>query len=342
MIVKDVLQTLKAKQYSPVYLLHGKESYFIDQITQFVEDNVLQEHEKSFNQLTFYGKETDAKTIIDASSRYPMMAERQVILLKEAQAMRTFNDLIHYLKKPVPTTLLVICYKHKRLDSRTALGKLAKASEDIILFESKPKYDNEIPSWIESYLQKLNLQIDPKASSLIAEYLGTDLGKVSNELDKLALNLPKGSNVQTDHVQEYIGISKDYNVFELTDALAARNSAKVFRIVSYFAQNPTKHPMVLTLGALINYFSKLYLAFPKKQLGDMELAKALGAKPRNEYAAAFQVKKYRVAFKHYGFPQILQIIALLKEFDLKAKGVDNPSTPGGELLRELAVRILNV
>jgi len=214
---QEIIKSIRAKQYKPVYFLHGPESYYIDLISKYIEDNVLSEAEKSFNQLVFYGKDSDAKTIIDAASRYPMMSSHQVIFLKEAQEMKGLQDLQPYIEKAVPTTILVVCYKHRKLDARTRLAKALKANA--VLFESKKLYDNQLPDWITAYLKSKKMSIDPKASQLIAEYLGTNLSKIVNELDKLVINLPPGTAVNEKHIQENIGISKDFNVFELQKAL---------------------------------------------------------------------------------------------------------------------------
>lgn len=333
MTYSEILKSLRAKQYKPVYFLHGAESYFIDAISKYVEDNVLSEGEKSFNQLVFYGKDADAKTIIDAASRYPMMAPYQVILLKEAQEMRTLSDLLPYLKKAVPTTILVICHKHKKLDARTKFGKTVK--EHAVVFESKPLYDNQVADWIVDYLKSKKFGIQTSAAQLIGEYLGTNLSKVVNELDKLVINLPAGTTVDEKNVQDNIGISKDYNVFELQRALGARDVVKANRIINYFIANPKKNPLVLLVGTLYNYFSKVYMLHFLRHSADRELLPIL--KLRSEYF----LKEYRMAARNYNLPRIKKVIHLLKEYDLRSKGVDNDSTKEGELMKELVWKILH-
>ena len=247
---QDLLKDLKKKAYQPVYLLHGTESYFIDAATKYFEDNVLSEGEKAFNYTVMYGKDADARTLIDTASRYPMMAPYQLLILKEAQDMKTLKDLQAYCGKPVPTTILVICHKHKKLDTRTKFGKVLKAKA--VVFESSKVYDNQIGAWIEDYLQTKKLRVEPNATELMAEYLGTNLSKVANELDKLVINLAEGSTITPQIVQDNIGISKDYNVFELQDAIGVRNVLKANRIINYFIANPKKNPLVVVVATLYN------------------------------------------------------------------------------------------
>lgn len=327
-IIKDV----KAKKYAPVYLLHGTETFYIDKISKFIEENVLTEGEKSFNQTIFYGKDTEHKTLIDTCSRYPMMASHQVVILKEAQAMKTLKELLPYIEKPVPSTILVICFKHKKFDGRTKFGKTIKKSA--VVFESKPLYDNQVPDWIQSYLQDKKLKITPPAAALVAEHLGTDLSKISNELDKLAINIAAGTEVNEKHIQEHIGISKEYNVFELQKALGSKNVAKANRIINYFISNPKKSPLVVVVSTLFNFFSKVYLIHFLKNKPEREMMNAL--KVRH----AFFLKDYKLAARNYPFAQSQKVIAILKEYDLKSKGVERVNTTEGELMKEMIFKIM--
>ena len=252
----QILKELKSKQYRPIYFLHGEESYFIDEISHYIEKNVLSESEQAFNQTILYGKDVDHLAILDTARRYPMMSPYQVVLLKEAQDMRTLPELLSYIEKPMESTLFVICYKHKRYNFNSKFGKALK--KHAVVFESKPLYDNQVPGWISIYLKSRKLRITPKAAELIAEYLGADLSKVANELDKLAINLPPGTEVNDQHIEANIGISKDYNIFELQRALGQRDVLKANRIINYFAANPRKNPMPVLIGALYSYFSKVY------------------------------------------------------------------------------------
>ncbi len=338
---EEIIQAIKQKDYKPVYFLHGEESYYIDLIAKYIEENVLNEAEKGFNLITLYGKEVDFKNVVDNARRYPMMAQYQVVFLKEAQEMRTLSDLQSYVEQPSPSTLLVICHKHKRLKFNTKFGKAVK--KNAVVFEAKKLYDNQIPSWINDYLSQKGLSIDGSASALVAEYLGTDLSKISNELDKLVLNVSKGTKISTTHIQDNIGISKDYNVFELQEALGNKNQQKAQRIVFHFAANEKKNPFPLVVGTLYNFFSKTFATHQFKQLNDLDLAKGLGFYPKNAYAATYQVKKYRSAMKNYPISKLHQIFTLLRVYDLKSKGLnfDTTGKESGALLKELIYKILN-
>ncbi len=332
MTYQELIKSLKNKEYKPVYFLHGDEAYYIDKVSNYLEKSVLSEGERAFNQLVLYGKDTDAKSLIDTASRYPMMAPHQLVVLKEAQDMRSLNDLQLYIEKAVPTTILVICFKYKKFDKRT---KFAKAIvKHAVVFESKKLYDNKMPDWIQTYLKGKKLQIEPAATALIAEYLGTDLSKVANELDKLSINLPAGTMVNPALVQEHIGISKDYNVFELQNALGSRNIPKAQRIVNYFISNPKNNPLVVVVSTLYNFFSKVYIAHSLRGSSDRELSTALGLR------SDFFLKDYKQAMRNFNKPRTEKVIAVLREYDLKSKGVDNVSTPPGELMRELVLKIL--
>ena len=330
---QDIIKDLRSKKYQPVYFLHGQEAYYIDKISDFIENNVLTEAEKSFNQMILYGKDTDFKTLIDTASRYPMMASHQVVILKEAQEMKTLKELQPYIEKPVPTTILVICHKHKKFDGRTSFAKAVK--KNAVVFESKRVYDNKMGDWVQQYLKTKQLQISPAAAELIAEYLGTNLSHVANELDKLSINLPKGTKITEDHVQENISIHKEYNVFELQKALGARNSVKANRIVNNFIANSKKNPLVMVTGSLYNYFSKVYMLYFLKQASEREVLSKLNL--RSEWF----LREYKMAARNYSGAQMQNILHVLKEYDLKSKGVDSDNTPEGELLREMVFKILN-
>lgn len=333
MTYKEIIKSLKEKQFKPVYFLHGAESYYIDAISSYIEKKVLSEGERSFNQTIFYGKDTDPKTLIDTASRYPMMAPYQVVILKEAQEMKKLADLQPYLAKAVPTTILVICHKHKKFDARTKFAK--KVKEHALVFESKPLYDNQVPDWINDYLRDKKMKINPAGSQLIAEYLGSKLSNIANELDKLSINLPAGTEINEKHIQDNIGISKDYNVFELQRALGGKNVLKANRIVNYFIANPRKNPLVVVVGILYNYFSKVYMLHFLRNSPDREVSKAL--KLRSDYF----LREYKMAARNYPLSKTTRVIGLLKEYDLKSKGVNNDSVPEGELLKELIYKVLH-
>ncbi|MFK8007058.1 MAG: DNA polymerase III subunit delta [Saprospiraceae bacterium] len=333
MTYPQIIKELKAKKYAPIYLLHGTESYYIDKISKYIEDNVLTEGEKSFNQTIMYGKDTDHKTLIDTCSRYPMMASHQVVILKEAQEMKSLKELLPYIERPVHTTILVLCFKHKKFDGRTKFGKLVK--QKALIFESKKLYDNQIPDWIQSYLKDKKLSISPSAAALVAEYLGENLSKVSNELDKLAINLAPGTEVNEKHIQEQIGISKEYNVFELQKALGTKNVVKSNRIINYFISNPKKNPLVVVVGTLFNFFSKVYLTHFLKNSSEREMMEKLGVRH------AFFLKDYKLAARNYPYQQSQNVISILKEYDLKSKGVDRVNATEGDLMKEMVFKILH-
>lgn len=333
---QQILQDLKKGNYQPIYFLHGEESYFIDVIVDYIDAHVLDEGQKAFNHTVLYGKETDHKTVVDVARRFPMIAPYQVVLLKEAQEMKSLKDLLTYVQNPAPTTILVIAHKHKKLNLNSTFGKALKAKA--VVLEAKPLYDNQVPDWIVSYLKGKKLQIDLPNAQLIGEYLGADLSKISNELDKLALNLDAGTAVTTKDIEQNIGISKDYNVFELQRALAGRDVKKANQIVQYFVANPKKNPLPMVMGALYNYFSKVYMLSFLKKSSEKEVLEALSLR------SAFFLKDYRLAERNYRRADLERVFEILREYDMKSKGVDYNATgkEEGGLIREMAWRILHV
>ena len=334
--MEEILRDIRAKKFAPIYFLHGEEPFFIDQIQDAVEHGVLSEAERGFNQTILYGKDVDHLALLDYLRRYPMMSERQVVILREAQEMKGLTELASYTENPMPTTVFVVCHKHKKFDMRTKLGKALQHKADVI--ESKKLYDNQTPDWIIAYCKSNRLGIEPGAAALLAEYLGTDLSKIANELDKLTLNLPAGTLVTPAHVQEYVGISKEYNVFELQKAFAGRDLPKIARIEQYFAANIRKNPLIVTISSLYAYFSKVYMLHYLKGSPDAEALKAL------DLRSDWFLKEYKLAANHYTLPQVMAIIGLLKQYDLRAKGVDNDTTSNGEeaLMKELFWQMLHV
>ena len=334
MSFEQIISDLKNKIYKPIYFLSGEEIYFIDLITKYIHDNVLTDAEKSFNQTVLYGKETEISTVINTAKRFPMMANHQVVIVKEAQNIKKIEDLIHYAENPLQSTLLVINYKYKTLDKRKKLYKII--NEKGILFESKKLYENEVPSWINAYLKNKNRTIDPSAGMLLTEYLGNNLSKIANELDKLIITLPEGEfNITTTHIERNIGISKDYNNFELHKALTQKNVLKANRIVNYFGANPKDNPFTLTISTLYHFYSKvLTYHFIKDKRDRRSVAATLKVNP-------FFVGDYEKAAKNYNPKKTVEIISLLREYDLKSKGYQNVSTSHGELLKELVYKILH-
>lgn len=335
MTFEQIVASIKKKKFKPVYFLHGTEPYFIDAISDLIEERLLTESEKAFNQLILYGKESNHLEVVDQARRYPMMSQYQLVLLKEAQEMKSLKELEGYIQSPTPSTVLVICHKHKKLNMNTAFGKKLKANA--VVFESKALYDNQVPDWITKYLKKKKLTISPPAAGIIAEYLGTKLSKIVNELDKLAINLAPGSEITPKEVETHIGISKDYNVFELQRAITQRDVLKANRIVRYFAANPKKGPMPVVVSSLYNFFSKVYMLHFLRNLSDQEVLKALNLR------SAWFLKEYRLAARNFNRLKTEGVIDILKEYDLKSKGVgfNNTGKPEGDLLKEMIWKLLH-
>ncbi len=329
----QILKDLKNKVYHPVYFLTGEETYYIDLISDYIENNVLDGAEKDFNQTILYGKESDIVTIISEAKRYPMMANHNVVIIKEAQHLsREIDKLETYLDQPTPTTILVFCYKYKKIDGRKAFGKTLKKKS--VYFEAKKLYDNQVPEWITSYLKNKNYIITPQAALLIADFLGTDLGKIVNELEKLTINVPEGNEITPDTVETNIGISKDFNNFELNKALGSKDILKANKIICYFAKNEKDHPLVVTIGLMYSFFTNILKFHYTKDKSRNNVAAVLRVSP-------FFVSEYETAAQNYPIRKSVKIIEYLRDYDLKSKGVNNASTSNSELLKELVFKILH-
>jgi DNA polymerase-3 subunit delta len=330
---EEIISDLKNRIFKPVYFLAGEEPYYIDLITDYIQDKVLPEDEKAFNQIVLYADDTNIAAIIDTARRFPMMASHQVLIIREAQTLKKLDDLAIYLEKPLLSTILVFSYKYKTLDKRTKLYKILDTHG--VYFESPRIRDYLIPAWIERYLMIKGIKTDPSASALLTEYLGTDLHKIVNELEKLIITLPTGKPfITTALIEKNIGISKDYNNFELQKAIGEKNILKANMIVHYFADNPKDNPITLSIASLFSFFSKL-LTFHY-----------LTDKSRNNAAAVlkvnpFFIKEYENSALRYDVSKTVQIISLLRTYDMKSKGYGDPSTEPGELLKELVFRILH-
>ena len=330
---KQIIQDLKNKVYHPVYFLTGEEPYYIDLIADYIEKNVLDETEKDFNQTILYGKENDITTIIGAAKRYPMMANNNVVIIKEAQHLALQLDKLEaYLDNPTPSTLLVFCYKYKKVDGRKAIGK--KLKKNAVFFESKKLYDNQVPDWITGYLKSKRYTISPQAALLIADSVGADLSKVVNELEKLIINVPEGNEITPETVEKNIGISKDFNNFELNKALGAKDVLKANKIINHFAKNEKDHPLVVTIGLLYSFYSNILKVHYTKDKSKNNLASVLKISP-------FFVGEYETAARNYPIRKAVKIIEYLREYDLKSKGVNSASASNGELLKELVFKILH-
>ncbi len=331
---EEIISDLKNRIFKPVYFLAGEEPYYIDLITEYIQDKVLPEAEKAFNQIILYGDDTNIPSIIDTARRFPMMASHQVLIIKEAQSLKELDDLIIYLEKPLLSTILVFSYKYKTIDKRTKLYKTLESHG--VYFESVRIRDYLIPAWIERYLMTRGIKTDPSACTMLTEYLGTDLHKIVNELDKLIITLPAGKPViTTTLVEKNIGISKDYNNFELQKAIGEKNILKANMIIHHFANNPKDNPITLSIASLFGFFSKLLTFHYLTDKSKNNVAAVLKVNP-------YFVKDYESTAAKYNVSKTVQIISLLRIYDMKSKGYGDPGTEPGDLLKELVFRILHI
>jgi len=330
--INQIVSDIKSGHIKPIYFLMGEESYYIDKISDFIEKNVLSEEEKGFNQMVLYGRDVSIEDIVANAKRFPMMAERQVVIVKEAQDLsRTIENLVSYAENPQPSTVLVLCYKYSKFDKRKKIYKLIKKNG--ICFESKKLYENQVSDWIRKILHGKGYKITHKASILLVEFLGTDLSKINNELEKLQLILPKEKEITPLDIEENIGISKDYNNFELKKAIGERNVVKATRILNYFSQNPKDNPFVVTVTLLNTFFTQLLKYHGMNDHNPKSVAKALGINP-------YFVSEYQVAARNYPMKKVSAIVSHLRELDLKGKGVGTVNISQADLLKELLVKII--
>ena len=332
----SVMSELKARNYKPVYYLMGDESYYIDKISDWIADNVLQPEERDFNQTIMFGSDVNASQIVDAAKRYPMMAERQVVIVKEAQNIKNTEPLEKYFHQPMSSTVLVFCHKNGKIDGRKQ-GLVKAIREHGVLFESMKLKDRDLPAFIQQYLKAKNASIDTKSTQMIADAIGSDLSRLTSELDKVLLGLPEGDRRVTPQiVEDQIGVSKDYNPFELRDAIVNRNILKANQIIKYFDENPKAGSIYSFLPMLFNYFQNLMIAYyaPKKQSQE-------GVAEWLELRSPWAAKDYMTGMRNYTGMKVMQIISKIREIDAKSKGLDNPNTPPGELMKELIFYILH-
>lgn len=330
--VTKIVSDIKNGHVKPVYFLMGEEPYYIDKISEFIEKNVLTEEEKGFNQMVLYGREVSIEEISDSAKRFPMMSERQVVIVKEAQDLsRTIEKLVSYVENPQLSTVLVICYKYKTIDKRKKLYKAIQKSG--LIYDSKKLYESQVADWIRRVLLGKNYKIDTKATLMLVEFLGNDLSKISNELEKLIIVLPLNSTITPKDIEENIGISKDYNNFELRKAIGERNVLNANKIINYFAQNQKANPIVVTVSLLNSFFTQILIYHSLKDKSKNSVARALRVNP-------YFVSDYITAAKNYPMRKVSQVIALLREADVKSKGV-GANLPSGEILKELLFKIIH-
>jgi DNA polymerase-3 subunit delta len=331
--VVKIINDIKAGNIKPIYFLMGEEPYYIDKLSEYIEHNILQEHERDFNQTVLYGRDITIEDVVSNAKRYPMMADRQVVIVKEAQDLvKTIDKLESYAENPQPTTVLVICYKYKTLDKRKKITKIL--AQKGVVYESKKLYENQVGEWLKRVLQGKKLNIEPKASAMLVDFLGTDLSKIANELDKLAIILPQGSIITPAIIEENIGFSKDFNVFEFRKAIGERNQLKSYQIADHFAQNPKDNPMVVTTSLVFSFFIQLLKYHGLKDRNPKTVAPILGVSP-------FFLKDYDVALRNYPMKKVSQIVASLRDIDVKSKGVGANALPQSDLLKEMLVKIFN-
>jgi len=331
--VEKILSSWKKKNFKPVYWLEGEEEFYIDKLIDYAEHNILPESEAAFNLTVFYGKDADWAALINACRRYPMFAERQVVILKEAQQMRDIDKLEAYIENPLSSTVLVVSYKEKKVDGRSKLAKLLKDKDKAEVFTTKKMYDNQLPEWINELVENKGFSISQKAVMLLAEHIGNDLSRINNEVEKVLVNLAERKSINEDDIEKYVGVSKEYNVFELQDALTKKNLSKAIRIIQYFESNPKAAPIQLILPALYNFFSKTYMLFGQSSNDEKAMAAAIGVNP-------FFIKDYKAAANNYKYEGVESILLLLHEYNLKSVGVNSINTEDGSLLKEMVLKMM--
>jgi len=329
---KQIISELKKKSYAPIYFLYGEEGFFIDQISDFIEDNVLDESEKAFNQVVLYGRDSTVDQIVETAKRYPMMSEYQVVIVKEAQSLPQIEELVNYIKNPSPSTILVIAHKYKKPDGRKPFFKEAKKTA--ILFESKKIYENQVPEWITNYSKSIGITINPKSTILLTEYLGNDLQKITNEIDKLKIVVGDGGDVNAQTIEHNIGISKDFNTFELQNALADKDHFKAHQIGRYFGENPKMHPIFMVLPVLSKFFVNVLAVQMIQNKTTENVARAIGVSP-------YFANDYLKASKAFTMLKLTQVISAITDCDFKSKGIHTTSMPAEQLYKELIYTILS-
>jgi len=331
MSIEKILGDWKKAKFKPVYWLEGEEEFYIDQLVNYAEHKILTEAEAGFNLTVFYGRDADWAAVINACRRYPMFAERQVVLLKEAQQMRDIDKLEPYIDKPLVSTVFVVAYKEKKVDGRSKLAKMLKEKAE--LFSTKKMYDNQLPEWTAELIHSKGYTISPKALLLIVDHIGNDLSRINNEVEKLLVNLSGRNQITEDDIERYVGISKEYNVFELQDAFAKKDRVKAIRIIQYFESNPKAAPIQLILPSIYNFFSKAYMIFGQNSNDEKSVASTLGVN-------SFFVKDYIAAVRNYGYEGIEGGLLLLHAYNLKSIGIGSSGAEDAALLKELVIKMM--
>src|SRR5437773_8201511 len=331
MLANTIISDWKKLQYKPIYWLEGEEEYFIDQVMDFAETQILNEYKTRFNLTIFYGKDAEWTNIINACRRYPMFAERQVVLLKEAQQMRDIEKLEAYIENPLHSTIFVVSYKEKKVDGRTRLAKLLK--ERGVVLTTKKLYDNQLPEWTDELVQSKGHSISQKALMLLVDHIGNDLSRIENEIDKILINLSNRKTITEEDVEKYVGVSKDFNVFELQAALATKNLPKAIQIIQYFEANPKVAPIQLILPSLYSFFSKVFMIYGLNTRDEKIAAASLSINP-------FFIKDYLKASGIYSYPEVERLILLLSEYNLKSIGINSVNNTDASLLKEMVVKMI--
>lgn len=331
MAVEKIISDWKKNSFQPVYWLEGEEEYYIDKAVEYAEHHILPESEASFNLTVFYGRDANWADVINACRRYPMFAERQVVILKEAQQMRDVEKLEAYVDNPLHSTVFVVSYKDKKVDGRTSFAKTLKAKA--VLVTTKKMYDSKLPEWTQELVQSKGLTISAKGLALLVDHIGNDLSRIENEIDKLSVNLGKRKGITEEDIEEFIGVSKDFNVFELQAAIAKKDMAKAIRIIQYFEANPKSAPIQLVLPSLYSFFSKVFMVFGAGSHDEKSVAAALGINP-------YFIKDYMQAANLYKFEGVERILLLLHTYNLKSVGVNDPGTEDASLMKEMVVKMM--
>lgn len=334
----QIISDIKSGQYAPVYFLQGDEPYYIDLISGLVEQHALDEAAKGFNQIILYGKDVRVNDVLGNAKRFPMMSDRQVVIVKEAQSIIDLGKeagdqaFIHYLENPLPSTILVICYKHKKMDRRKALFK--SFDKHAVVLTSTKLYDNQVPDWIRNYFREKEFNITDKSIFMIAEYIGNNLERLANEIDKMLINFKEKEEINDHHIQKYIGISKEYNAFELQKAVAQKELVKANKIIHYFEANPKSNPVIPIISLLFSFFSKLLMLHATPDKSDNNLASVLKVN-------RFFIRDYTQAARNYPPNKVIQVIHDLRHADLQSKGVNAANLPDGQILKELIFKIMH-